>query len=59
MLCSPKAYKVMRDSEFIYLPSKRTLRDYTNWIKCTPGFQPEVTELLRKETKDLPELKRY
>ena len=34
---SSKAYECMRDSGCIYLPSQRTLRDYTNCVKASPG----------------------
>ena len=37
--------------EFLTLPSSRTLRDYTHYIKASTGFQPEVTEQLMKEAK--------
>lgn len=51
MLSSPKTYDIIRDSEFISLPCRRTLCDYTNWVKAEPGFQPEITSLLLKEAK--------
>ena len=37
--------------EFLTLPSSRTLRDYTHYIKASTGFQPEVTEQLMNEAK--------
>lgn len=39
---SNKAYETLRDSKCIYLPSQRTLRDYTNCVKAADGFSPEV-----------------
>ena len=48
-LKSSGAYESMR--EFLTLPSSRTLRDYTHYIKASTGFQPEVTEQLMKEAK--------
>ena len=51
----------MRSSSFVTLPSERTLRDYTNHIKIVTGYQQEVIEMMRCETKckELPESKRY
>ena len=48
-LKSSGAYESMR--EFLTLPSSRTLRDYTHYIKASTGFQPEVAEQLMKEAK--------
>ena len=48
-LKSSGAYESMR--EFLTLPSSRTLRDYTHYIKASTGFQPKVTEQLMKEAK--------
>ena len=45
-LRSTSAYKAMRDSGFIKLPSERTLRDYTHWTKVSSGFQPSSFERL-------------
>ena len=45
-LRSSSAYKAMRDSGFIKLPSERTLRDYTHWTKESSGFQPSSFERL-------------
>ncbi len=50
-LLSSAAYHAMRSSSFITLPSERTLRDYTKYIKSVPGYQPEVVEMLKTETK--------
>ena len=49
MLTSSKTYDIIRDSGFISLPSRRTLRDYTHWMKMRPGFNAEVINHLRKE----------
>ena len=59
-LMSSAAYHAMRTSGFVTLPSERTLRDYTTYIKCVPGYQQEVVDM-RKESKcdELPESKRY
>ena len=37
--------------EFITLPSSRTLRDYTHYLKASTGFQPKVSEQLMAEAK--------
>lgn len=60
MLSSPRTYEIIRDSGFICLPSKRTLRDYTNCMTIKAGFQYEVFLELKKELKidELPEWKR-
>ena len=50
-LMSSAAYHAIRSSGFITLPSERTLRDYTNYIKSVPGYQQEVLELMKKESK--------
>ena len=39
---SSKAYETIRDSGCISLPSQRTLRDYTHFVKSTSGFSAEV-----------------
>jgi len=49
MLTSGKTYDIIRDSGLISLPSRRTLRDYTHWMKLTPGFNAEVINHLRRE----------
>ena len=60
MLSSPKTYDIIRDSGFIELPSRRTLRDYSNYTKIKPGFQPEVFAELKEAAKtyDIPHWKR-
>ena len=50
-LTSSKTYNIMRESGFIILPSKRTLRDYTHYFKSKPGFQWEVDAMLREESQ--------
>lgn len=39
---SSKAYKILRSSGCISLPSQRTLRDYTHWVKSDAGFSTAV-----------------
>ena len=60
-LLSSSAYHALRTSGFLKLPSERTLRDYTHFIKTRPGFQAEVDSMLVREAglSDLPEWKRY
>ncbi len=43
---SSSAYKVMRKSECLALPSARTLRDYTHFIDNKAGFNNEVDKHL-------------
>ena len=60
-LMSSAAYHGMRSSGFVTLPSERTLRDYTNYIKSVPGYQQEVVDMMKKESKceELSDGKRY
>ena len=53
MLTSSKTYEIIRESGFISLPFKCTLRDcvYTYWTKLKPGFSAEIFNHLRKEAK--------
>ena len=48
-MLSSFAYDAMHSSGFIVLPSQRTPRDYTRWIKSGVGIQPEVTTQLINE----------
>ncbi|XP_065891694.1 uncharacterized protein [Dysidea avara] len=61
MLTSGKTYDIIRESGFIRLPSRRTLRDYTNWMKLKSGFNAELLNYMREEFKidTLPPWKRY
>ena len=56
-LLSSAAYHSLRSTGFIKLPSERTLRDYTHWIKSGTGVQQEVTQQLQHEIAkiDMPE----
>ena len=51
MLSSPKTYNIIRESEFILLPSQRTLKDYTNWFSPKTGFQNECFKQLYEDYK--------
>lgn len=43
---SSGAYETLRDSGCIRLPSQRTLRDYTHYVKASTGFSGEVDQML-------------
>ena len=60
-LLSSSAYHALRSSGFLKLPSERTLRDYTHFIKTRPGFQAEVDCMLVREARlsELPEWKKH
>ena len=47
---SPAAYKELRDSGVLVLPSERTLRDYRNFFRPKAGFHPENIGRLRDQT---------
>ena len=40
------AYETLRQSGSLVLPSQRTLRDYTHYIKAAPGFSAKVDQQL-------------
>ena len=54
-------YHSLHTSGFMKLPSERTLRDYTHFIKSKLGFQDEVDLMLAQEAKlsSLPEWRKY
>lgn len=60
MLTSGKTYDIIRESGFVCLPSRRTLRDYTNWMQLRPGFNAGLLNYIRTEFKidALPSWKR-
>ena len=43
---SQSAYETLRQSDCLVLPSQRTLRDYTHYIKAATGFSAEVDKQL-------------
>ena len=59
LISGPKTYDVIRDSEFFILPSRRTLRDYTNWTKTKIGYQMETLKMLMAEAEKLESYQRY
>ena len=43
------SYHPLRTTGFMHLPSERTLRDYTHYIKAWSGFQDGIDEDLKRE----------
>ena len=60
-LISSAAYHAVQSSGFLRLPSERTLRDFTHYVKSQQGFHPELNEQLKKQASidSLPPSKRY
>ncbi len=56
---SPAAYKELRDSSVLVLPSQRTLQDYRNFFKPKPGFNSENIERLKDLCSDHTGIQRY
>lgn len=56
--CSPKAYKYMRDTMKIPLPSRATLHRWAAKTKVSPGIQTKVLLILEKLGKMMPERER-
>ena len=56
---SASAYDELRSSKILRLPSRRTLTDYKNAIKPSPGFNPEVIQELCKVAEDLKDWQRF
>lgn len=56
---SSGAYHALRTSGLINLPSERTLRDYTHWIRSGVGFQDEIDAQLVKEAAVSEEKDKY
>ena len=61
---SPAAYEQLRLNEndgtgLMVLPSKRTLRDYRNYIRPTRGFNSQIVAELSSKTKDFSSLEKY
>ena len=59
MLSGPKTYDIIRDTGFFSLPSRRTLRDYTNWTKTEIGYQVEAMSYLRKKVEKFQSFETY
>ena len=60
LLTSSKTYDIISESGLIRLPSKRTLQDYTHWLKLKPGFSADIVNHLRDEIEieTLPDWKK-
>ena len=58
---SSSAYEALRSSGVVRLPSSRTLRDYTHFIKAHSGFSNSVDKQLQTEARidDIPEYQKY
>ena len=48
---SSGAYELLRDSGCIRLPTQRTLRDYTHYVKASTGFSSDVDTMLINAAK--------
>lgn len=58
-LRSPSAYNALRESNVIKLPCERTLRDYTNIVHPSTGFQKAVFDDLRHQAAKLSGIQKY
>ncbi|CAB4010182.1 Transposable element P transposase, partial [Paramuricea clavata] len=56
---SPAAYKELRESGVLVLPSERTLRDYRNFFKPRAGFHRDNVERLKNQTSQYFDIQRY
>ena len=58
-LVAPSAYRELRDSGALILPSERVLRDYKNYFKPKAGINKENVESLREKTTSFSNVQRY
>jgi len=56
---SPSAYKFLRNSKNMNLPSLSTIRRWVGNSKCKPGFSPGIFKQLKKKANILSEQERY
>ena len=58
---SGAAYEPLRESGTIKLPSQRTSRDYTHYVKTSVGFSYDVDQMLRNaaNVETCPEREKY
>ena len=56
---SPRAYQLLKDSELLILPDKRTLRDYSNCFKVDAGFDPEFLDSIKRDFNERSNPKDY
>ena len=50
-LVSSASYSALRATNVLVLPSERTLRDYTHFVKAKSGFQPDLDQQLLREAR--------
>ena len=58
-LRSPSAYRALKESLVITLPSERTLRDYSNLVHPSVGFNKSVFDGLKHESSKLKGIGKY
>ena len=56
---SPSAYRELRESGALILPSERVLRDYKNYFKPGAGIKKENIEELKEKTSKYTGIQRY
>ena len=56
---SPSAYRELRDSGALILPSERVLRDYKNYFNPKAGINKENIESLHEKTSSFTSVQRY
>ena len=56
---SPSAYRELRDSGAVILPSERVLRDYKNYFKPGAGITKENIEELKEKTSGFCGIQKY
>ena len=56
---SASTYEVLRDSNIVVLPRRRTLRDYQNAIKPNVAFNPPVITELNRLTSTHKSIERF
>ncbi len=56
---SPSAYRELRDSGALTLPSERVLRDYKNYFKSGAGITKENIEELKEKTSEFCGIQKY
>ena len=56
---SPSAYRELRDSGALILPSERVLRDYKNYFKPGAGITKENIEELKEKSSEFAGIQKY
>jgi hypothetical protein len=56
---SPSAYRELRESGALILPSEQVLRDYKNYFKPKAGISKENVESLREKSLSFSSVQRY